>query len=489
MSEDFDKEYNTYYSSNQPEEDSRDSVYRMSGSEIPKDFETTTYYDTEQTIYDTQEIQVHNGKQRRKGLRVVAFLCSALLFGIIAGLSFQGVNWIAATLNNDKNKVISEGAKDILGTDETTEKKNLETTKVTSGGTQFTDVSEVVENTMPSIVSITSTISQTYNFFGQDISEDGQGSGSGIIVGQNDTELLVATNNHVVEGAKEIGVTFIDNEVVTAEIKGTDSAADLAVVAIKLSDIKEETRKAIKVASLGNSDYSKVGQMVIAIGNALGYGQSVTVGYISAKDREVNVSDTTMVLLQTDAAINPGNSGGALININGEVIGINSVKYASSEVEGMGYAIPITRAIPIINELMSREKLKDEEKGYLGITGTDVTEAESSRYNMPIGIYVYDISEDGAAIKAGVQKGDIITKINNAPVDKMTSLQERVNSYRIGTKITITVMRNNGGTYEEMVLEVTLKGRNTLNSLEKKTNKNLTPPENEMNPQDPSFWE
>ncbi len=465
------------------------SIYRMSGNQIPKD--TDSIYSSYHTVSGSEPVSGNSisdtkVKNNNGVKKVVTIIGAALLFGVVAGLSFQGVNWVADSWNKDRQSIVSEQENDAIDTKD--EDKSIEETKLTTGtATQATDVSSVVENTMPSIVSITSTISQTYNFFGEDYSEDGQGSGSGIIVGKNEKELLVATNNHVVEGAKKIGVTFIDNEVVSAEIKGTDSAADLAVVAIKITDIKKETLDAIKVATLGNSDDIKVGQMAIAIGNALGYGQSVTVGYISAKDREVNVSETTMVLLQTDAAINPGNSGGALLNIKGELIGINSVKYASNDVEGMGYAIPITRATPIINELMSREKLTEEEKGYLGISGTDVTEEDSNRYSMPVGVYVHSVSEDGAAKEAGIVKGDIITQVNDNQVDSIAALQERVNSYRIGTKIKVTVMRNNSGTYEEKVITVTLKGSKTLDSLTEDVPQNqATPaPDSERIPQDP----
>jgi serine protease Do len=242
----------------------------------------------------------------------------------------------------------------------------------------------------------------------------------------------------------------------------------LAVVSVPLEDIKESTLQSIKVATLGDSDTVQLGEKVVAIGNALGYGQSVTVGYISATNREVSVtsgtSQNTMTLLQTDAAINPGNSGGALLNMNGEVIGINSVKYADTSVEGMGYAIPISSATPIINELMNYEKLTDDEKGYLGITGTDITE-ENNLYNMPTGVYVYELATGGAAEKGGMQKGDIITAINGNAVTNMEAVKQKVNNTRVGTEITVTVMRNENGEYIEKELTITLQGKDSLNSL------------------------
>jgi Trypsin-like serine proteases, typically periplasmic, contain C-terminal PDZ domain len=406
-------------------------------------------------------------KRERKTAKLIA---SAILFGLIAGVTFQGVNTVAE-LYNTESKTASIGLIDGLNNKDTSNSKNqIETTKpVASISNSSTDVSPVVENTMPSIVQITSTISQTYNFFGQDYNQEGEGSGSGIIVAKTDKELLIATNNHVVADAKKIQVIFIDNKKVTAEVKGTDSAADLAVVTIPISKISKDTLSKIKVANLGDSNNVKVGEMAIAIGNALGYGQSVTVGYISAKDREVSVSENnttnTMKLLQTDAAINPGNSGGALLNVKGEVIGINSVKYASNDVEGMGYAIPISKATPIIKELMTKEKLTEDQKGYLGISGFDVTEEYKQKFNMPIGIYISDVSKDGAAKEGGILKNDIIVKVNGEEIQTIAALQEKVNSYRVGSELKLTVMRNIDGAYKEKVITVKLKGKQTLNSL------------------------
>ncbi len=345
-------------------------------------------------------------------------------------------------------------------------------TAVSGGAAGPGDVSSIVEAVMPSIVSITETSTAT-SYFGQ--SYPTEGAGSGFIVKEDNNELLIVTNNHVVAGADSITVTFIDDTTAKATVKGTDPTADLAVISVKVGDLKQETRGNIKVASLGHSEDVKVGQMAIAIGNALGYGQSVTVGYISAKDRQVEVGDgnsssaNTMVLLQTDAAINPGNSGGALLDVNGNVIGINSVKYADTKVEGIGYAIPMSNAIPIINELMNREVLKDEEKGYLGITGRTIGDEVSEAYGFPNGIYISEVSESGAAKKAGIKQGDIITKINGNKVTSIEQVQNKVNNTKAGTEITVTIARSQEGEYKEQDVKVVLKSSETLDELDNRT--------------------
>ena len=343
-----------------------------------------------------------------------------------------------------------------------TDSGNTELTAISGGAISgVSDVSGIVEKVMPSIVSITETSMQK-SIFGEYPSE---GAGSGFIVKQDDKELLIVTNNHVVSGAESITVKFIDDTTAKATVKGTDSTADLAVITVKLSDLKEETKGKIKIAALGHSDDVKVG-------HALGYGQSVTVGYISAKDREVEVGDENgsgsnkMVLLQTDAAINPGNSGGALLDVNGNVIGINSVKYADTKVEGIGYAIPMSDAIPIINELMKRQVLSDSEKGYLGITGKTISDSVSEAYGIPVGVYVSEVSDSGAAKAAGIKKGDVITKINDAKVSTIEQVQNKVNNTKAGTEITVTVSRSQDGEYKEQNLKVTLKGSETLNELD-----------------------
>ncbi len=391
--------------------------------------------------------------------------CYAVVFGVLAAICFKGVCYLS-----DK----------VLGTNKTGTNNIAYTTdgvnysKTTSGNAiGQTNVTNIVENTMPSIVAITSTQKgqDYYSIFGQYYQgNDTTSAGSGFIVGENDTELLIATNNHVIEGAEKISVQFIDNKVCEGSVKGTDSSADLAVVAVKLSDVPSATMKKIKIAKLGDSSETKVGEMAVAIGNSLGYGQSVTVGYISAKDREITETDestnaqNTIKVIQTDAAINPGNSGGPLLNTNGEVVGINSAKISDSSVEGVGYAIPISDATPIIDELMNKEVLTDSQKGYLGITGMSVTDSASA-YNMPEGIYVKEVAKDGAADKGGVLKGDIITAINDIKVTTIESLKEKANSYKVGTTVTLTLERLDNGEYKKQTVKVKLQSEKSLESL------------------------
>ena len=384
------------------------------------------------------------------------------MFGLVAGICFNAVNYVS-------NRVLGDNGSTSGTSIATTSTGNV----ATSSAIGTNDVSAITEQTMPAVVAITSTTEGTayYDLFGQyNKGQDPTSAGSGFIVGQNKKELLIATNNHVIDGAKTISVQFIDGEVYEATEKGADSSNDLAVVAVKTSKMKKSTMDKIKIADLGSSDDIKVGEMVIAIGNALGYGQSVTVGYISAKDREITESSETsskenkIKAIQTDAAINPGNSGGALINMKGQVVGINSAKIASSSVEGVGYAIPISVATPIIDELMNRETLNDSQKGYLGITGSTVSEAATA-YNVPYGVYVKEVAKGGAADKGGIKANDVITAVNKMEVTTMESLQEKVNSYKKGTEITITLQRSNNGKYTEKKVKVTLQGKESLDRL------------------------
>ena len=397
-------------------------------------------------------------KQKSKGYKT---LVKAVCFGLIAAITFIGCQEIYSIINPNStvNNALSTIGK--VGTNNSYEVGYTKQGTIKTASKSA--ITNVTTSNLPAIVSINSTETQSGQLFGQQYDQEVQGSGSGIIVGENDKELLIATNNHVVEGASKISVTFIDGTVAVAEVKGTDAAADLAVITLNIKSLKDTTVKAIKVAKLGNSDSIKVGELSIAIGNALGYGQSVTVGYISAKDREVEVSDgytsKKMTLLQTDAAINPGNSGGALLNVAGEVIGINTVKYSSNEVEGMGYAIPISKATPIINELMSREVLSESEKGYLGISGFDVTDNDSKAYNLPIGVYVEAVAKGGAAEKAGIKAEDIIIKVNDLAVTSITQLKDKVNSMKVGSEVEITYMRNTDGKYKEAKVK-TILGQN-----------------------------
>jgi len=388
------------------------------------------------------------------GKKIAFCIACAVIFGVVSGICFQGVRYVT-------NRFLPTTTSSTTKLQSTTDGKSASTAQSTSSPsttqTGTTDVSGIAEQTMPAIVAITSTSqgANYYDLFGQQYQgQDTTSAGSGFIVGQNDKELLIATNNHVIEGAKTISVQFIDEQIYEATVKGTDSSNDLAVIAVQTSKIKD-------------------GEMAVAIGNALGYGQSVTVGYISAKDREISESESgsssssssnTIKAIQTDAAINPGNSGGALINMQGQVIGINSAKIAASEVEGVGYAIPISVAKPIIEDLMNKENLKDSEKGYLGISGRTVSD-EMAAYNMPNGVYVAEVSKNGAADKAGIQKGDIITSINNMEVRSIESLQEKANSYKKGTQVEIILQRSDSGTYKEKKVKVTLQGSSSLNGL------------------------
>ena len=407
------------------------------------------------------------------GKKIAFCIACAVIFGVVSGICFQGVRYVT-------NRFLPTTTSSTTKLQSTTEGKSASTAQSTSSPsttqTGTTDVSGIAEQTMPAIVAITSTSqgANYYDLFGQQYQgQDTTSAGSGFIVGQNDKELLIATNNHVIDGAKTISVQFIDEQIYEATVKGTDSSNDLAVIAVQTSKIKESTMNKIRVADLGDSSKIKVGEMAVAIGNALGYGQSVTVGYISAKDREISESESgsssssssnTIKAIQTDAAINPGNSGGALINMQGQVIGINSAKIAASEVEGVGYAIPISVAKPIIEDLMNKENLKDSEKGYLGISGRTVSD-EMAAYNMPNGVYVAEVSKNGAADKAGIQKGDIITSINNMEVRSIESLQEKANSYKKGTQVEIILQRSDSGTYKEKKVKVTLQGSSSLNGL------------------------
>ncbi len=403
---------------------------------------------------EEQKVSTEQKKEKKsKKVKPVKWIAGALVVGMLAGAAFEGGQYAMQQQNKKQQEKNAE--------------KQAELSALTTSSVSGQDVSSVVANVMPSIVAIDTTLTSTVEYWGQSYEQESSGSGSGIIIGENENELLLVTNNHVVEGDNAtVKVTFSDESTAEATIKGADSNADLAVLAIKKKDLTDETKKNIKIATLGDSTKTKVGDMSIAIGNALGYGQSVTVGYISAKDRKVSMEDSTMTLLQTDAAINPGNSGGALINASGEVIGINSVKYASDDVEGMGYAIPISDAVPIINELMNREQLSVAQQGYLGIKGSDITEQLSETYNMPEGIYVTEVTKGSPAEKGKIIAGDIITAINGRDVKTLEELQEVLTYTKAGTKVTITVRELKDGEYAEEERTVTLgsKGKNASKS-------------------------
>lgn len=374
----------------------------------------------------------------------------AAVFGLIGGMSFEGTTYIS---NKYINKSAVESSK--------TTSKSIEKTSTlssTSTNTSSSDgVSGVSESVLPSIVAIDVKATQTStDVFGRTYEQDASGSGSGIIVAQDSKNIYIATNNHVVADASSVSVTFNDKSVYSATVKGTDSDSDLAVVEVPLSKLSADTLSNIKVATLGDSDKVKVGAQAIAIGNALGYGTSVTVGYISAKDREVSGEDNTMKLLQTDAAINPGNSGGALVDSSGAVIGINSSKYADTSVEGMGFAIPINTAIPIINDIVKAQTVSEDEQAYLGIKGTNVTSEYAQYYNLPEGIYVSSVTSGSPADKAGIKKGDVIVKYKGKDVTTMDGLQEKMALCKAGDKAEITVKRADNGEYKSVTCSVTL---------------------------------
>lgn len=438
-----------------------------------KEYTNAPYFGANYTSGQQKPQQKKEKKESSFGKKLLITVVCAAVFGIVASVCFAGVDYLYHKTYGDR----ADGTEVIKKTTEeeksTTEEQNAAASGKLPAQSGTTDVSAIVEQTMPAVVAITSTTkgADYYDLFGQYYAgKDTTSAGTGFIIGQNDKELLIATNNHVIDGAKTISVQFIDGEIYEASEKGSDSANDLAVVAVKMTAIKKATTEKIRVADLGDSEKAKVGEMVVAIGNALGYGQSVTVGYISAKDREITEESENgsagnkIKALQTDAAINPGNSGGALINMQGQVIGINSAKIASSSVEGVGYAIPISAATPIIDELMKREVLKDSEKGYLGISGTTVSEA-ATVYNVPTGVYVKAVSKGGAADKAGIKENDIITAVNNMQVTTMESLKEKVNSYRAGTEVEITFQRSSNGEYKEQKVKVTLQDQSSTDGL------------------------
>lgn len=393
-------------------------------------------------------------KPRKRG-KILKTLIFSMAFMLVGGIGFWGARQIDTQSTSQST------------TNQVQQTQGLMNTSVVSGSAVSSNsgVSGVAEQVLPSIVQIQVTaMTQMQNPFGGSAQQESTGSGSGIIIGEKDDEILIATNNHVVEGSTSVKIQFCDDEQVSATVKGTDSASDLAVVSVKRSDLKEDTLNQIKVAQLGDSNSLKVGEQAIAIGNALGYGTSVTVGYISAKDRVISSEDSSMKLLQTDAAINPGNSGGALVNLSGQVIGINSAKFASEEVEGMGFAIPISDAIPIINELMNKETVPESEQAYLGIQGKDVTEEYTKYYNIPTGIYIGEVTSGSPAEKAGLQTGQIITKVNGKTVKTIEALQEVLSGLRSGDKGTITVkVQKNGSEYEEKEMQVNF-GSKTQNA-------------------------
>ncbi len=392
------------------------------------------------------------------GRKLLMCACMGLCFGLFGGLGLYAVQQV--TVHSTDSQVQENSSEQVVtdATASTVSEVKLTTTESTQ--IVSSDVADMVEEVMPAMVSIVKDYTVTSSVWGRTYSEDVQGSGSGIIVAESDTELILVTNHHVVDGASKLTVTFIDDSTAEAQIKGTDADMDLAVIAIPLESLSEETKSVITVAKLGDSDALRLGEQVVAIGNALGYGQSVSGGWISALNREVTSSDgTTGYFIQTDAAINPGNSGGALVNMNGEVIGINSSKIGGDYVEGIGFAIPISAASPIIEELMSREtrvKVEDGQTGYMGISLQTVTEEFAYLYGMPEGVFVRSVEEGSAADEAGMLSGDVITRFEGETITSSSDLQEIMQYYGPGSQVTVVVKRQINGSYEDVKLELTL---------------------------------
>ena len=406
-------------------------------------------------------------KEHKKMPKAVAVTGLALMFGVVSSATFLTTNYVGT-------KVLKLGTtqKSTSTTSTSAVTSNASLTKTSSVVTS--DVSSVVDNVMPSIVSITNmSVQEVQNFFGGTSKQESESAGTGIIISQNDSELLVVTNNHVVAGSNTLTVTFADGNSVEANIKGTDSEYDVAVVAVPLDSISEDTKKAISVATLGDSTELKVGEPAIAIGNALGYGQSVTTGVISALNRSVSetnettgeTTESSVKLIQTDAAINPGNSGGALVNASGEVVGINSSKLVGDSVEGVGYAIPISDVSDLIENLMNQEtktKVAEADQGAIGIKGMSVSTEYSQQLNMPEGVYVPEVTKGGGAEKAGMTRGCIITGINGTTVSSMDDLQEQLQYYAKGDEVELTIqVPQSNGEYQEQSVNVTLGAKQT----------------------------
>ena len=444
--------------------------------------ETNTYQPlTPSGSHNNNKKNPKNSKKLAK--KIGAITLSAVLFGSVAAGSFQAVNHfspVSKTTNSSSQTSKSNSSSASL----------LKTTTTSDSSNKGSlDVSDITTSAMPSIVAITNkSVQEVQDYFsqfgfrgqGQTQTQETESQGSGIIIGKNDTELLMVTNNHVVEGADTLSVCFIDNKVYEANVKGTDAENDLAVIAVPLDSISDDTMSQIAVASIGDSDSLKVGEQVVAIGNALGYGQSVTTGIVSAVNRALsnNSSDTqdsnsssddssSATYIQTDAAINPGNSGGALLNMNGEVIGINSAKLASTEVEGMGYAIPISRVSDIIDNLMNqttRTKVDSDKQGTIGIKGINVTSDVQEKYNLPEGIYVSEVTSGSAAEKAGITSGSVITKFDGKSVTDIESLQDLLQYYKAGETVELTLQVPDSDSYKEKTVSISLGSKSDTSS-------------------------
>ena len=429
--------------------DTYNNSYSSHGWRDESTYNNENYYGNIPPEPDKRRRQRKNGSKNNKngmGKKAAKLVASAAVFGLVAGACFVGVS-VA------KDKLYPSTADRIETTSGPTSAKSE--TSSSGSSSSSSNVASVVNEVMPSVVSITSTI-QSSNYYGFGTQES-EGAGSGFIVAKTKDNLMIATNNHVVSDATSLTVGFVDDTTAKATVVGTDSSADLAVISVKIKDIKDSTASKIKVATLGSSDDLKVGEEVVAIGNALGYGQSVTTGVVSAKNREVSLTDGTMNLLQTDAAINPGNSGGVLINMDGQVVGINNAKLEDTSVEGMGYAIPITTAKTILTDLMNANSVSTKDAAFLGVVGRDINESYSSALGIPSGIYVSQVVSGSPAEKAGISAGDVITKFEGNNVSTMSGLKEKLALKKANTKVKITFKRaNQSGTYEEKTVTVTL---------------------------------
>ena len=448
-------------------------------------YEHYQFHEEQGTVLKPSGPSGHRRNQNSFQKKAGTTIALAVIFGLVAAVVFQAANFAADRFLNTGKSSVQIKTTDSVDLQETASDDST-ADKVLSDSENGT-VAAVAQASMPSVVAITTvSVQEIPSFFGYSSRQYKSAStGSGIIVGDNDDELLIATNNHVVDGATTLSVCFIGDDVanaetetvnagdngdlnvedaVSAKIKGTDADNDLAVVAVKKSDIPEDTLNQIKIAQIGSSDDLAVGQQVVAIGNALGYGQSVTSGWISALNRTISTDDgmNSTGLIQTDAAINPGNSGGALLNMKGELIGINSAKYADSAVEGMGYAIPISKAKPILEELMNREtreKVDSNKKGYLGVSLANLTTEAIEMYNMPTGAFVRSVEDDSPAQEAGICKGDIIVKFDGQKVSDGDDLLDKLQYYKSGEKIEAVIARATNGEYEENTIELTLGTR------------------------------
>ena len=458
----------------QPESGTTGSQYRYSGPFYQDtDYQRTESRNTESSFQGS--VSKKQKKKKNFGRTIAKTVCIALVFGVVAGAAFQGTNFVGQKLFGDK--VTAPVSQDASADTAAPEMGTVQPQTGNSGSEDSAaSVSAIVKQCMPSLVAITNvSVKEVQNYWGfgwysQPQQQESTSTGTGIIIGQNDSELLIVTNNHVITGATNLSVVFSVDEgkdgttPVEAQIKGSDATKDVGVIAVKLSDIPAETMSAIKTATIGDSSQMQVGDQVIAIGNALGYGQSVTKGIVSALDREVTLqnddgSTISNKLIQTDAAINPGNSGGALLNMKGEVIGINEAKLSSNYVEGMGYAIPISDVEGIIGDLQNlqtRSEVDSEKMGYLGVTCQDVTSDIAQQYDMPEGVYLKSVVAGCAADKAGLKKGDILTRFDGMGVTTYDTLRDRLQYYEAGETVEVTVQSPENGSYVEKTVSLTL---------------------------------